>query len=134
MLKKLKPVYVLCFAIVTLGIVIWNSNAFSQAGNTIPSDRKLTAQELKEELQKHELKISLSDAVNIAEKRSGGKAISCRLRYLRNENLGYSVLIFYPDKVSMEAIYVHGITGEILGSWKTETYMIQISSQSKPPK
>lgn len=72
------------------------------------------ASELKAELQKKNAKISLAEAVSIAERKSGGRVIGMRLRRLRLDNMGYALTILKNNPVSYEFVIVHSTTGEII--------------------
>lgn len=106
--------------ILLLGVFLFLSNAVSQTPT--PVESPLTAQELEKEIAEKDIKIPALEAIGIAEKESGGRAVTFRVRRLRDEKLGYSIVVLKENPASLQLIVVHGTTGAILLSLPIETF------------
>lgn len=106
--------------ILLLGVFLFLSNAVSQTST--PVESQLTAQELEKEIAKKDMKIPALEAIGIAEKESGGRAVTFRVRRLKDGKLGYSIVVLKENPATLQLIVVHGTTGAILRSLLIETF------------
>lgn len=124
MVKKLIIIGVWFLIMAILGIILCNSDIMSQTEAPVALEEKITAQALKVEMEKEDFKLSPIEAINIVERKLGGKIIALRLRRLRDRKLGYAILVFDPKEASLKSTVVHGTTGEIGTTVEIETYTI----------
>ena len=124
MVKRLIIIGVWFLIMAILGIILCNSDIMSQTEAPAALEERITAQGLKEELGKNDLKLSPIEAINIVERELGGKVIALRLRRLRDRKLGYTILVFDPKEASLKSTVVHGATGQIGTTVEIKTYTI----------
>jgi uncharacterized membrane protein YkoI len=125
MLRKIIISSMMSFAIFILGAILQENKIAFQADIAFAQDN-LTAQELRQEIQKKGLKISAGEAVKIVEEETGGQVIAARLRRIKDGKLGYAFMVLKKEPISIEVVVVHGNTGEVLVTTEIEFYPIVV--------
>ena len=125
MLKKIVTTSILILVILILGFSLQKNN-FTFETRTVFAEDRLTSQELKAELDEKGLEISAPNAVAIAEE-AGGQVLAMRLRRLKDGKLGYAMMVFKNEPLTIEIIVIHGNTGKILASDEVNYYPIEVA-------
>ncbi|MFA5411394.1 MAG: hypothetical protein WC321_06020 [Candidatus Omnitrophota bacterium] len=86
---------------------------------------RLNAEELKAELARENVRISMQEAINTAEFNLQGKAVSCAFRRLLNNQLCYSILVLLnKTPADLKLVLVHATTGKIVLSQSYDSFLI----------
>ena len=83
-----------------------------------------TAVELKNELSAKNIKISVAEAVKIAEEKNKGTVVGFRLRRMKFNVIGYSIIVLKNDPPALVVNIINATTGEIVSESTIDKYPI----------
>lgn len=81
-----------------------------------------TAAELKNELSAKNIKISVAEAVKIAEEKNKGVVVGFRLRRMKFDVIGYSMIVLKNDPPSLVVNIINATTGEVVSESTVDNY------------
>ncbi|MBN1913015.1 MAG: hypothetical protein JW788_01295 [Candidatus Omnitrophica bacterium] len=97
------------------------------------------ARALSQELQAKNVKLAVEEAIKIAEKEGKGKAVAFRLRRMKYNIMGYSVLVLSNDPIALRLIIINATTGKVVAVSAIDTYPIvpgvnkRVAVEERPP-